>query len=71
MRSEKPCSTAKIVLAVFVTFLLASVVVPAQSQAQTFKVLHTFKGSDGAGPDGQPVRDSEGNIYGTTGTGGA
>jgi uncharacterized repeat protein (TIGR03803 family) len=35
-------------------------------------VLHTFKGgpSDGAGPEGTPVLDSSGNIYGTTVGGG-
>ena len=49
-------------------FLLSSALVP--TQAQTFKVLHTFEGSDGAFPVGQLVRDAVGNIYGTTGAGG-
>jgi uncharacterized repeat protein (TIGR03803 family) len=49
-------------------FWLASVLVPAQ--AQKFKVLHTFKGSDGDGPAAQLVRDSKGNFYGTTISGG-
>ena len=36
-------------------------------------ILHTFKGApnDGAGPEGTPVLDSAGNIYGTTSSGGA
>jgi uncharacterized repeat protein (TIGR03803 family) len=42
------------------------------AQAQTFKVLHTFKGGpgDGYGPYGQLIRDSAGNLYGTTTAGG-
>jgi uncharacterized repeat protein (TIGR03803 family) len=36
-------------------------------------ILHTFKGSpkDGSGPEGAPVLDSAGNVYGTTVLGGA
>ncbi len=38
-------------------------------------ILHTFKGGgandDGSGPQGTPVLDSAGNVYGTTVTGGA
>jgi uncharacterized repeat protein (TIGR03803 family) len=70
MRSKKPCSAAKSTLAIFVTLLLASIVVPAQTQAQKFKVLHTFHGANGGEPLGVLVRDSAGNIYGTTGVGG-
>jgi len=69
MRPTKSCSTAKIVFAIFVTFLLASIVVPTQLQAQKFKVLHTFHGRDGRTPVGQLVRDASGNIYGTAGGG--
>lgn len=39
--------------------------------AQTFQVLHTFKGPDGASPLGSLVLDDAGNIYGTTGSGGS
>jgi uncharacterized repeat protein (TIGR03803 family) len=61
---------AKIVFAIFITLLLASVVVPTQAQAQTFKVLHTFHGPNGNGPAGVLIRDSAGNLYGTTEAGG-
>jgi len=71
MQSKKPCSTAKMVFAIFVTLLLASALAPAQSQAQTFKVLHTFHGADGAGPAGGLIGDPAGNLYGTTAGGGA
>src|ERR1700722_9437631 len=42
------------------------------SEAQTYKVIHTFtaKGSDGATPFGGPVLDRLGNLYGSTYTGG-
>jgi len=72
MQSKKPYSAAKIAFAIFVTFFLASVIVPTQLQEQTFKVLHTFRGAptDGEAPFGQLIRDTAGNIYGTTGAGG-
>lgn len=68
MRSKSSCSAAK--AAIFLTFLLASVVVPTHSQARKFQVLHTFHGGDGGSPEGVLVRDAAGNIYGTTGGGG-
>jgi uncharacterized repeat protein (TIGR03803 family) len=54
----------------FITFAALSLAVvlglPA-AQAQTFAVLHNFNGDrDGAYPVGQPVVDSNGNIFGTT-----
>jgi uncharacterized repeat protein (TIGR03803 family) len=44
-------------------FLLASALVPAQ--AQTFKVLYTFHGADGANPS-TVIRNTEGILNGTT-----
>jgi len=41
------------------------------SQAETFTVLHIFKGGkDGANPEAGLVIDTEGNLYGTTVGGG-
>jgi len=41
------------------------------AQAQTFSVLYAFKGSpDGSFPSSNLVRDSAGNLYGTTSLGG-
>jgi uncharacterized repeat protein (TIGR03803 family) len=72
MRSEKPCSTAKIAFAVFMTFLMAATIATQPAQAQKFKVLYKFQGApkDGAFPHGIVIRDSEGNFYGTTASGG-
>jgi uncharacterized repeat protein (TIGR03803 family) len=62
--------TASSVL-LLVTMLVPVVVVTQSLQAQTFRVLYSFTGSpDGSGPDGL-LRDAAGNIYGTTGGGGA
>jgi uncharacterized repeat protein (TIGR03803 family) len=36
----------------------------------TYTVLHTFGGIDGAQPDANLILDSNGNLYGTTATGG-
>src|SRR5580704_4826958 len=69
MRSNKPCSAAKPIFMILMTLLLASVA-HAQTQATKFKVVHTFHGKDGSFPTGTLVRDSAGNIYGTTSGGG-
>jgi uncharacterized repeat protein (TIGR03803 family) len=43
----------------------------ACAQAQDYFVLHSFRGGDGAKPSSDLVRDSTGNLYGTTVYGGA
>lgn len=52
--------------------LLLMLALSCAAQAQTFTVLHTFKGGpkDGQSPFGQVALDSAGNIYGTTQAGG-
>jgi uncharacterized repeat protein (TIGR03803 family) len=65
-------SAAKIVFRIFLTFLLATAILAAPAQAQTFTVLHTFVGApnDGEAPYGPLNRDSAGNLYGVTVEGG-
>lgn len=51
--------------------LLLVFCVPRVATAQTYKVLHSFRGgSDGSVPVGGLVQDAKGNLYGTTETGG-
>jgi uncharacterized repeat protein (TIGR03803 family) len=49
-------------------FLLAGL--PIVSPAQTFTILHTFSSSDGANSQGALVQGFDGNLYGTTLSGG-
>jgi uncharacterized repeat protein (TIGR03803 family) len=44
---------------------------PGSDGKWTYKLLHTFIGSDGAGPGANLILDDKGNLYGTTVTGGA
>jgi len=41
------------------------------SSAGVLTVIHVFSGPDGLNPDGTLIRDSKGNLYGTTISGGA
>jgi uncharacterized repeat protein (TIGR03803 family) len=44
---------------------------PKENGKWKYTVLHTFTGYDGAQPDANLIRDDNGNLYGTTATGGA
>lgn len=62
--------TARAPLALVVVLVLGVVTIQSV-QAQTFKVLFNFTGSaDGESPYGSLVRDTAGNLYGTTEAGG-
>lgn len=56
-------------VALVVMLMLAMSAIQA-AQAQTFTVLHTFTGPDGANPIGGLVEDEAGNLFGTTFFGG-
>lgn len=52
--------------------LLFAVLSPLQAQTYTSRLLHSFNGKQGENPFGSGlVRDSAGNLYGTTKVGGA
>jgi uncharacterized repeat protein (TIGR03803 family) len=58
----------------FLTLVLLVLLLTGASRlarAQTFQVLHTFQGPDGANPEAPVTLDAAGNIYGTTPAGGA
>lgn len=62
-----------LVMAVGAVAILLLVLAVPSAQAQTFTVLHSFSGPDGANPSAAPVLDAAGNLYGPTlaGTGAA
>lgn len=71
-------STAKIFLraasaaVVLVIAMVSAAVATQPAQAQTLTVLYTFTGgADGGLPEAGLIRDSDGNLYGTTTMGGA
>ena len=51
--------------------LLLTLLFVASSAAQTFKVFHSFSFTDGSSPNGDLLRDSAGNLYGTAQFGGS
>ena len=64
-------SLGSVTAALAIVFVL-TVVATQPSQAQTFKVLHTFTGgADGNSPFAGLTLDKAGNLYGTTNGGGA
>ncbi len=66
--AEPSATIAALTFAIVVALTFAA---PQSAQAQTFTVLHTFSGADGALPDGSISMDSAGNLYGTTSAGGS
>jgi len=60
IRAIFPCTLAAVFLAVLST----------TAQAQTFSVIHTFSGTDGAFPQAGLSMDARGRLYGSTSSGG-
>src|ERR1700722_13084739 len=53
------------------TWIIAFVFITGVLEAQTITVLHAFTGTAGANPVAGVLRDQKGNLYGSTGWGGA
>ena len=64
-RLSRPVNVVSLALAVFVLTLVTS----GLAGAQTFQVLHSFSGPDGAKPRAGLTLDASGKIYGTVSTG--
>jgi uncharacterized repeat protein (TIGR03803 family) len=54
----------------FVLVLGLAAILPPRARAQTFTVVHSFNGSDGANPLAGFTINARGNLYGTTNAGG-
>jgi uncharacterized repeat protein (TIGR03803 family) len=61
---QRPARTA-----LAIAFLSLLVAIPQSLHAQTFSVLYTFTGKGGDNPPAGLVRDSAGNLYGTSASG--
>ncbi len=71
-RSEIMSATLRFTIARFFAAAAILLTLTASGRAQSIeKILHTFTGSDGAGPMLGMTMDSQGNLYGTTAFGGA
>ncbi|MBZ5570821.1 MAG: hypothetical protein LAO09_02950 [Acidobacteriia bacterium] len=57
-------------LLTLIVAVTVGLVVPTQAQGQTYTVLHTFSGPDGARPAEGVTFDAAGNMYGVTSKGG-
>ena len=66
-RQGRFCCTKRIVCAVFVLCAVTSIALPGQ----TFTTLFSFNYTDGAYSEAELVQATNGNLYGTTGGGGA
>ena len=53
-----------------VTSLAITFVLGLAAQAQTFTVIHSFSGPEGANPQAGLTLDGAGNLYGTSANGG-
>jgi len=56
--------------ATFASAFVVATFVGQFAQAQTYQVLHTFTGADGANPQADLFQDTNGDLYGTTFYGG-
>lgn len=67
---QRRTSGRSLIAAMFMLAATLGVVANQPVEAQTFTVLYTFSGTDGANPYAGLIRDKAGNLYGTTLNGG-
>lgn len=67
---QRGTSGRSLIAAMFMLAATLGVVANQPVEAQTFTVLYTFSGTDGANPYAGLIRDKAGNLYGTTLNGG-
>jgi len=71
MKSTRFLTAKRALAALIVALSTTLILAPAAQAADTFKILHQFKGGkDGSQPNNTLVMDSTGNLYGTTVHGG-
>jgi uncharacterized repeat protein (TIGR03803 family) len=68
LRLARAASHRCLAIALLFTMFIAS---GRLAQGQTLTVLHGFGGADGSSPEASLIRDTQGNLYGTTTGGGA
>jgi uncharacterized repeat protein (TIGR03803 family) len=71
MQSQKSFSGLTAVLAICAAAFFLAGTATSQEKAQHFKLLHSFNGTDGLNAQAGLIFDAAGNLYGTTGDGGA
>jgi uncharacterized repeat protein (TIGR03803 family) len=71
MRSKVQCGSISQTTSIALASVVLLLAMTPRGQAQTYSVLYTFTGvSDGFSPRAGLIRDSAGNLYGTTESGG-
>src|SRR5262249_11312150 len=70
MKVISKCATTRRTLNALVVALLLCLA-GALASAQTYTVIHSFTGTDGAGPHGAMIQRLDGNFYGAANSGGS
>lgn len=70
--ATSPVTISRLVLTLIAGMFVLAMFAAQAAQAQTFSVIHTFRGgADGGGPSAGLTKDPAGNLYGVTSYGGS